>query len=67
MITDDGNGFSSTIIKNGIQPFQKGNEDTDHFGMGLYICKLLCQKHGGDLKINNGAKGAIVSATLTIK
>lgn len=66
-ITDDGGGFSSVFIKNGIGPFQKGSGDATHFGMGLYICKLLCQKHGGDLEIRNGAKGAIVSAALKIQ
>ena len=40
-VTDDGCGFPAALIKNGIQPFQKGNEDTEHFGMGLYICNLL--------------------------
>lgn len=65
-VTDDGIGFSPAFIKNGIQPFQKGSEAAEHFGMGLYVCKLLCQKHGGDLEIGNGAKGAIVSATLKI-
>ena len=26
-------------------------------GMGLHICKLLCERHGGDLSICNNAKG----------
>lgn len=46
-------------------------EDTDKvkgfavggdFGLGLYICKLLCEHHNGYLKIENTATGANVSA-----
>ena len=64
--TDDGCGFPAALIKNGIQPFQKGSEDTEHFGMGLYICNLLCQRHGGSISIQNNEIGATVSATLKI-
>lgn len=66
-VTDDGCGFHAALIKNGIQPFQKGNEDTEHFGIGLYTSKLLAEKHGGDVVIHNNQTGANVSATLKIK
>lgn len=66
-VTDDGCGFPAAIIKNGIQPFQKGNDDTEHFGMGLYTCNLLCQRHGGSVSIRNNKTGATVSATLKIQ
>lgn len=66
-VTDDGCGFSDKLIKNGIQPFQKGNEDAEHFGMGLYTCELLCKKHGGDITLKNEPTGASVSVTLTIE
>lgn len=65
-VADDGNGFPAGLLKNGIQPFQKGNEDAEHFGMGLYICDLLCKKHGGCLKIQNHEQGALVVAILKI-
>lgn len=66
-VTDDGCGFSEALMKNGIQPFQKGSEDKDHFGMGLYICNLLCQRHGGSISIQNNTIGATVTATLKIQ
>ncbi|HBA70101.1 MAG TPA: sensor histidine kinase [Lachnospiraceae bacterium] len=66
-VTDDGCGFPAALIKNGIRPFQKGSEDTGHFGMGLYICNLLCQKHSGSISIQNNKIGATVSATLKIQ
>jgi len=65
-ITDDGCGFPDTLLKKGIQPFQKGNEDAEHFGMGLYTCNLLCQRHGGNILCENHKIGATVSATLKI-
>ncbi len=65
-VTDDGCGFPASILKNGIQPFQKGTEEADHFGMGLYICDLLCKKHGGYLEIWNQGQGAAVDAALNI-
>lgn len=63
-VIDDGSGFPAGLLKNGIQPFQKGNEDAEHFGMGLYICDLLCQKHGGHIEIKNCQQGALVCAAL---
>ena len=65
-VVDDGNGFPAGLLKNGIQPFQKGNEDAEHFGMGLYICDLLCKKHGGCVEIKNCEQGASASAILKI-
>ena len=65
-VIDDGCGFPAGFLKNGIQPFQKGNEDAEHFVMGLYICDLLCQKHGGHIKIQNCQQGALVCVTLII-
>lgn len=62
-VTDDGCGFSETLLKNGILPFQKGQEEKEHFGMGLYVSKLLCQRHGGSLTVENKEKGAMVCAT----
>lgn len=65
-VTDDGSGFPVGLLKNGIQPFQKENKDAEHFGMGLYICDLLCKKHGGCVEIKNCEQGASASAILKI-
>ena len=65
-VADDGEGFPERLLKNGVKPFQKGVEDSDHFGMGLYICDLLCRKHGGSLTPENGQTGAKVCAVLRI-
>lgn len=59
-VADDGVGFTSKDLSNATKPFYKAENETnhEHFGMGLNICKILCEKHGGYLKIsnNNGAK-----------
>ena len=59
---DDGPGFPQELIQNGPKPFGKRDGDAAHFGMGLYTCKLLCQKHGGDLRLQNGP-GAVALAS----
>ena len=61
-VADDGPGFPQELIQNGPKPFGKRDGDAAHFGMGLYTCKLLCQKHGGDLWLENGP-GAVVLAS----
>lgn len=66
-VTDDGCGFPEKLLQNGIRPFQKGNEDMGHFGMGLYTCELLCQKHDGNITLKNNPTGATVSIILTIE
>lgn len=66
-VKDDGCGFPAKLLQNGIQPFQKGGEDAGHFGMGLYLCELLCKKHGGSLTIQNSPTGATVCAVIKIQ
>lgn len=66
-VTDDGPGFPETLVKNGIRPFQKGTEDAEHFGMGLYTSMLLARRHGGGVTIQNSDAGATVTANLSLK
>lgn len=65
-VADDGSGFPGELLKQGVKPFQKGGEENGHFGMGLYICDLLCRKHGGSLTIRNLPSGACVRAALNV-
>lgn len=65
-ICDDGNGYHATILRKGIIPFSRDEmSDSEHFGMGLYICKLLCEKHGGSLTIENMEHGAKSTANFS--
>lgn len=62
-VSDDGKGFDKDILYKATNPyFTKETDHTEHFGLGLYICKLLCEHHGGYLKIENIPNGAKVTA-----
>lgn len=62
-VSDDGKGFTADEFSNAVKPFYKSSEENhkEHFGMGLNICKILCEKHGGYLKLQND-NGASVTA-----
>lgn len=59
-VVDDGAGFTAKDLSNAMKPFYKAENEinNEHFGMGLNICKMFCEKHGGYLQISNenGAK-----------
>ena len=62
-VSDDGKGFDKNILHKVTAPyFTEETDRSEHFGLGLYICKLLCEHHGGRLEIENISKGAKVSA-----
>jgi K+-sensing histidine kinase KdpD len=67
-VNDDGKGFSMNDLGMATKPYYKDNkeEKSYHFGIGLYICKLLCEKHGGSLALANSVEqGAIVTASFS--
>ncbi len=67
-VSDNGDGFDENTIRQAVKPFFTGNvQDADschsqHFGLGLYICKLLCEHHGGCLQLETVPTGAKVTA-----
>lgn len=62
-VSDDGKGFDEGSLHRAADPYFTEEADrSEHFGLGLYICKLLCGRHGGWLKIDNVSGGARVSA-----
>ena len=65
-VADDGPGFPDELLKNGPKPFGRLEENSEHFGMGLYSSSLLCRKHGGDLRLENRPAGAITTASIQI-
>jgi len=65
-VEDDGPGFTAEDIRQAPKPYYRNAAASDgtHFGLGLYICNDLCEKHGGQLKLQNNAKGgAFVTAS----
>lgn len=62
-VSDDGKGFDKKSIHKVTSPyFTEETDRSEHFGLGLYICKLLCENHGGYLKIADVSNGARVRA-----
>lgn len=62
-VSDDGEGFAPGSLQKAADPYYTGESShSEHFGLGLYICRLLCERHGGFLQIRNTAEGAAVSA-----
>ena len=62
-VSDDGNGFDKDSLQKAANPYFTGESNhSEHFGLGLYICKLLCEHHNGYLRIENTEVGAKVSA-----
>lgn len=60
-VGDDGPGFSSADLEKGTHPFYKAKAATNdgHLGLGLNICKILCQRHGGDIRLENDNGGRV--------
>lgn len=63
-VLDDGKGFTDEALKNAAQPFFRDDKEPDklHFGLGLYICRILCEKCGGTLTVENHENGGKVTA-----
>ena len=63
-VCDDGEGFTGEALKQAAEPFfrEEKQPDRTHFGLGLYICRILCEKCGGSLKLENGERGGVVTA-----
>lgn len=68
-VSDDGPGFPAKVLSKGIAPYNHRDEDhmaTDHYGLGLYICSVLCGRHGGTLYLPPAEGISSVTATFHI-
>lgn len=66
-VEDDGEGFSGEALKQARYPFYREEKESKmHFGLGLYICKVLCEKNQGELLVENGEMGGKVTARFQI-
>ena len=56
-------------MKSAVQPFYREEKEPDtlHFGLGLYICKVICEKCGGSLTVENYGNGGCVTAEFLCK
>ena len=55
IVKDDGIGFSENVLSGNHKLIISNNKD-GHYGMGLTISRILCNKHGGELKLDNDEK-----------
>lgn len=55
-VSDDGSGFSQEYLDRPFTPYYQENK-AGHFGLGLNVCKTLCQNHNGGIKIANNPDG----------
>lgn len=68
-VTDDGKGFSDKDLLKASRPYYSGQAEKSefHFGLGLHICRTLCEKHGGTLRLENVPQlGARVTANFSM-
>ena len=65
-VMDDGNGFDKASLKSATSPFYttEKRESSQHFGLGLNICKILCSRHNGNISLGNSINGG---AWITVK
>lgn len=63
-VKDDGNGFEESVEEVTKAFYQQNVKDSlKHTGMGMYISRLYCEKHGGKLIVENKEQsGAAVTA-----
>lgn len=68
VVEDDGPGFNPEELQHAADPFYRGEGQMEqcHFGLGLYICRLICVKCGGSLALANGICGGRVTARFKI-
>ena len=71
-VADDGPGLPPAALKRAAEPYYRADRSPNpegelHFGLGLYLCRVLCQKHGGSLEICNAPEGgARISARFSV-
>ena len=64
-VTDNGIGFNETVLKYATNPFYttERKDSSGHFGLGLNICKILCERHSGTITLSNLPTGG---ASITV-
>lgn len=69
MVSDDGDGFQNEEYgKVGELYHANLQDDLKHFGLGMYISRIYCEKHGGRLLAGNQRHGgAVVKAVFRLE
>lgn len=68
IVSDDGKGFTPEGLKKATEPYYTdGTDRAEHFGLGLYISRVLCEIHGGTVTVCNRKSGAMITASFLSK
>ena len=66
-ISDDGKGFSRTMLRKKNTFLYSEDKTGEHMGLGLATSRVLSQKHGGSLELSNiTSSGACVTIKLAV-
>lgn len=67
-VRDDGPGFSDRALRRAMEAYFSEEENSrEHFGIGLSICRMLCENHGGRLTLLNSVEqGAVSAASIVV-
>lgn len=64
-VKDDGKGFSQRALRAAAEAyFSEEKESGEHFGIGLSICKMLCENHNGNITFQNSVEGGAIAAAV---
>ena len=58
IIKDNAGGIDELMLEKIFLPYTTTKKESGGSGIGLYICKLIMQKHGGDIEVKNANGGA---------
>lgn len=66
-VEDDGDGIENLYLERIFRPFERLNRSSDGAGLGLAICRLVVEGHGGRIWAESGAgNGATFRFTLPV-
>lgn len=66
-VTNDGPQLSKVELANVRVPFFSQQKAGHHLGVGMYICKVICQTHGGDFTVRNVREGVATIARFSLE
>ncbi|TAM48084.1 MAG: ATP-binding protein, partial [Burkholderiaceae bacterium] len=67
-VRDFGSGVDAAQLAHLTEPFYRTDSArqraTGGVGLGMYLCRLVAQAHGGTLEVRNAQPGLVVTALL---
>ncbi len=71
-VTDQGSGIPAEHLPHLLEPFYRADparqRKTGGFGLGLYLCRLIAEAHGGSIQLRSGAdQGTEISVSIPVE